>query len=798
MKTFINSVLSLVIVSTFLLVATEISSAQNQWELLGPIDFNGIQQLSDGKILVCTNSGSIYSSTNNGDSWSRRLINPQRGYFCMKFFDDMHGMLGAAGQPDLGYINITSDGGKTWIEKIAGSTYIKSLAFPSLDTAFVLADHACFRTIDRGKTWDSLRISTTVMFNKIIFTDARNGFLAGGSGIFYRTTNAGMSWEQVALPSSITYISSFDANAQGRVVVAVAPLIAMSTDNGSHWKVTDFTGRDTFTLPMQLVKIVGNDKIEAFQSGSFRLFSEDFGDTWQAFRLIPTDREINPVISLSASTLYKGIYIDKVGNGFVTGNWGTLYKVRNFGKNISGVVSEVQHHCGVGIGTFPFARGLPFLEVLQHNTNFIRGFVDAAFVMSFSSNGGSTWFTRNIPAYGFFASHFNSESNGTLFGNRITRTSDNGVNWDDGSPNLSFLPDGRYSTFTDFVTRPNGDIIFPTDSVIYQSSDGGLTFSVVAKYYKTIPRDTQRKILTSSISPVFYSSGTDTIILVATTSDSMFHYTTGFDFTRGYSVNIVGTTDGGKHWDKRFVIPDSLYLMGITFLDAKRGVALFHDTITLPNRYDQTTKIPNQSWQTTDGGSHWNKMEGITARIRFSDVKFNRSGTVGIILGSYGDIWVTLDSGKTWKPDPLVYFVDLLLASATTRKIVFADDTTAIIESDIGFWRKTFPTAKASVVNSGSVSNPYLYISAYPSPTNGKVIHCTVYGLYSVQAASVSFRMLDVLGREVMDITTTVRNNSNGAYSTFDIPTASLSAGVYYLILGTSNGGTTQSIVIVK
>ena len=783
-------------VFVLLVAVVGISSAQHQWELLGPIDFNAVQKLSDGKIITCTNTGSLYSSTNDGDSWSRNLINPKRSYFCMKFFDDSHGMIGAAGRPDLGYVEVSSDGGKTWTESIVGYTYIKALAYPSLDTAFVLGDHACFRTINRGKTWDSLPIPTNIYFRKIIFTDARNGFLACDSGRLYHTTSAGMTWEQVALPSSLIYeIGAIDANAQGRVVLGNGYQIAVSADNGKHWKLTDFTDIGTLRFPMKLLKILGNDTIIVFQTaGDFRLYSDNFGETWQPFAL-NTGEGSKATVSFNQAKYFTDVYVDKIGNGFAVGTFGTLYKIRNFGKNTAEVSSEVQHHCGVGIGTFPFIWGGVFLEAFQENSNIIRGFAAPwSAPMSLSTDGGTTWFSRLKLPYTFSALHFSSENNGALFGSRLTKTTNNGISWTE----IGLLPTGYYSEFTPFYVQPDGSIFFPMGGLIYHTSGDLSSFPIFSQYYETIPRDTLRKILQSRINSLPYISSTaDTMIIKVGTTDSMFHYTTGFDFTRGYSDNIVGTTDGGKHWDKRFVFPDSLYFIGVHFLDAQRGVALFHDTITI-DRFDQKTKIPNQSWQTTDGGSHWNKMEGITARIRFSEVKFNRNGSIGVILGTYGDMWVTIDSGKTWKQDSLVHFVDLLILNAQSHRIFFPDDTTVFITSDIGFWRKTFPTAKSSVVNSGSVSNPYLYISAYPSPTNGKVIHCTVYGLYSVQPASVSFTMLDVLGREVMDITTTVRNNSNGAFSTFDIPTASLSAGVYYLILGTSNGGTTQNIVIVK
>lgn len=767
----------------FFAIDVEFLRAQHQWELTGPISFNAVQKLSDGKIVICTDAGSLYSSTDEGNSWSHKLISPRRSFFCMSFFDNTHGMLGAAGQPDLGYINITSDGGKTWSEKIAGSTYIKSLAFPSLDTAYVCSDHACFRTIDRGKTWDSLPIPTNIFFNKILFTDSRNGFVAGENGILFRTTNGGTTWGKILLPSSITSsITAIDANSQGNVVFGTGGFqIGISNDNGVHWSVSDFSGADTLRFPMSLIKIIGNDTILAFENGSsYRLLSLDLGKSWHTFPLHKTE-ELNPVIYLSNATTFNDIYVDKIGDGFAIGTWGTIYKIRNFGKNTPGLFSEVQHHCGLGIGTFPYNKEATLLAPLPQNSNYIRALVGSLYgLISFSSDGGGTWFSRNKPLYGYLNLHSISENDIVLFGDRISRSNDNGVNWIDSA----FLPQSRY---IGAVEGNSGEIFFLTDSTIYKSSDNGLTISPYLKYFETIPRDTQRKILLSTIGLAYFFNK-DTTYIEVTTSDSMFHYTSGFGYTHGRSDNLVVTTDGGKHWTKRFVFPDTLSLNTITFIDPQIGIAVFKDT----------AKRFTVSWRTTDGGTHWNEISGINTSVVFQDVKFNHRGSLGIALGEFGDMWVTLDSGRTWKTDTLVYFVPLPLIDAKSRKIVFTDDTTAIIISGIGFWRKTFTVENSSVLASPITSNPYLYIHVYPSPSIGPTIHCTVYGLYSVPAEGISLKLYDLLGREVSDLRTNIHENNNGSYSSFDISTSALHPGVYYLVLNTGNGGVTRNIIIMK
>lgn len=134
-------------------------------------------------------------------------------------------------------------------------------------------------------------------------------------------------------------------------------------------------------------------------------------------------------------------------------------------------------------------------------------------------------------------------------------------------------------------------------------------------------------------------------------------------FACGSNKTIIGTTDGGKNWDKYYSSSDNSYLNGITFKDDEVWAVGQHGLVVSSNDY----------------GITWNEKTIIDGNW-LSDITFISNG-VGYIVGMYagGGIFTSLDQGETW--NILEYYPEL----ASIDKIKFSRD-------DLG-WALGYPYA---------------------------------------------------------------------------------------------------------
>ncbi|MEY3443329.1 MAG: hypothetical protein RLZZ519_1610, partial [Bacteroidota bacterium] len=84
---------------------------------------------------------------------------------------------------------------------------LRALYFVDERTGFVAGESGvCYKTTDRGFTWNSLAINGPVDVFAIDFITDQIGYLACGGGVILRTANGGQSWANDQLDSSSTLI----------------------------------------------------------------------------------------------------------------------------------------------------------------------------------------------------------------------------------------------------------------------------------------------------------------------------------------------------------------------------------------------------------------------------------------------------------------------------------------------------------------------------------------------------------------------------------------------------------------
>ena len=140
---------------------------------------------------------------------------------------------------------------------------------------------------------------------------------------------------------------------------------------------------------------------------------------------------------------------------------------------------------------------------------------------------------------------------------------------------------------------------------------------------------------------------------------------------RGY---IVISEDGGASW-RRAKAPAEPMLTSVDFLDARRGLAVGHDSVILLTR---------------DGGDTGTQQFSAPAEQRpLLDVLFAKPD-LAVAVGAYGAYYESSDEGKTWTARKVIAddkHLNSVVALGDGRMLIFGEAGTILSSSD---WGKTW------------------------------------------------------------------------------------------------------------
>jgi photosystem II stability/assembly factor-like uncharacterized protein len=133
------------------------------------------------------------------------------------------------------------DGGRSWAFSSRGilSTDVTDVDFGAPGTIWCLADYNLFRSADDGLTWhriqpdpDRSRLPVQVAVDPI---DRSNVFVLGSDGAFWRSGDAGATWEPGGNAGLKVYDLAVDPRTPSTLYASGAQGIAKSTDGGDTW-----------------------------------------------------------------------------------------------------------------------------------------------------------------------------------------------------------------------------------------------------------------------------------------------------------------------------------------------------------------------------------------------------------------------------------------------------------------------------------------------------------------------------------------------------------------------------------
>ena len=179
--------------------------------------------------------GGMYYSADGGTNWHYQLSGATADLQAVRFQDSVGYAVGLSGT-----IIRARDWGGAWTVQTSPLPTINfyDAAVLNTDTALIFGDKGyILRTTDKGNTWATTRVDTTMTIYAAYFTSKSTGTIAGSKGRIYHTTDCGTSWlvQPTSLSSSTTFTSASFASMDVGMITSYSGVLIKTTDGGTTW-----------------------------------------------------------------------------------------------------------------------------------------------------------------------------------------------------------------------------------------------------------------------------------------------------------------------------------------------------------------------------------------------------------------------------------------------------------------------------------------------------------------------------------------------------------------------------------
>ena len=288
-----------------------------------------------GEILVGTDIGWIYRSTDAGLSWTRRATRLQRYIWASCLASNSRNMLFAASSSDG--LFVTTNQGTSWnaAPTSVTGTNVTSLAVGASDQLYLgTTSNGLFVSSDDGASWRKLNtIFQTRPVNWIGLNSKGHIYVVAMPDLF-RSTNDGASWESKATTTSFRYITAA-IGANDEVYASFSDDMYYSSDGGNTWTRRN-TGLPTPTYVTAIAVADGGGAWLGTSSGGL-YYSSNQGGSWTSkpTRLRGPSNKIKNIlclpnnqmmINVDAATGYVGIFDEDFGI-FHSTNGGSSWRI---------------------------------------------------------------------------------------------------------------------------------------------------------------------------------------------------------------------------------------------------------------------------------------------------------------------------------------------------------------------------------------------------------------------------------------------------------------------------------------
>ncbi|HPN38608.1 MAG TPA: protein kinase [Melioribacteraceae bacterium] len=257
--------------------------------------------------IVGADSGLIFLSYNNGESWIPKNIDSSLNFFDGCILKDGTAFL-IGNKSEI----ISSN---NYFDSITRVTFSSDFSlfrvyFIDQNTGFVLGSKGTLMiTKDKGVSWQKINVPTQDILYDISFSDSINGTIVGWNGLILKTENGGYDWKKISSNTS-KYLRSIDYYEDYGIIAGGSGEVLKSVDGGSNWQVI----KSGIMGSISSIMYLDDKNIMAVGSKGSFIFSNNSGKN---FNVYSTKTYIN----------FTRVCKNKNGSVFVSGNNGTLLKL---------------------------------------------------------------------------------------------------------------------------------------------------------------------------------------------------------------------------------------------------------------------------------------------------------------------------------------------------------------------------------------------------------------------------------------------------------------------------------------
>jgi photosystem II stability/assembly factor-like uncharacterized protein len=455
-------------VSCFLIlvISGPIAWAQESWEPLNGPYLGRVFALcldGSGSIIAGTESGGLFSSSDNGDSWTYADLSLQ---IVRTLYRHSNGTIYAGLQNGL---MVSTDDGVNWEQSTLNSSHnVFGLTITSTGVIYAGGWQGLERSTDGGASFEIVELGAVGSQINELCLGSNDAIFAGlyNKGLI-RSVDNGQTWTQVD-PLFENKTVNCVIRRGGSMFAAVSYVnVFRSTDNGTSWTPgsTNFAGKG-------LEALYARDERELW-AGTDRgliLHSTDSAATWTTQFTVPDGWQVLSIVETPDGSILAGT------------DWGGIYKSTDDGAT--------WYESDQGLSNVIPNSPLAYAMDSQDNMYFVyRGRPTST-----STDGGDSW--RVIDAYNDATRLLVMGAGDILYAARrydgVWHTSDKGTSW---IPDTTGLPEFYPVSL---AVNPQGDIALGgEDGILYLREAGATTWE-----------DVSDPLISSSILCLYWENGT--------------------------------------------------------------------------------------------------------------------------------------------------------------------------------------------------------------------------------------------------------------------------------------------------
>ena len=703
------------------------SFAQSGWFWLNPLptgnDLNTVTFINSQKVITAGSNGTILESSisnNLGNNWIFRgsILSKDHSVKDVKFIDEQNGIItGTIEISNTGFILYTSNAGLTWVNTFNSSEKLFRLFVLDSTIVFAAGDENFLKSTNKGLGWTTIQLPTSMLVRGINFINSNIGYLVGykyiqapppiiyyTQSIFLKTTNGGSSWMIDSLGNGFQLSDIYFVNPNTGYILTNTNGLLKSTNAGINWLNLNLSG--SYLNSMYCIDV---NRIFLSSNTGKIIKTTNSGINWTYYNI--SNLPINDII------------VENSGTGYASGNKGNIFKTTNHGLNWMAITS----------GALPqFSSDIFYgIYFVDNSTGTVVG-SSANGCIYRTTDGGLSWVMQgDVNCFNGYKRDvfFTNALTGIIVGDGMQKTTNGGNNW----------------YYVDVVTPGLQKVLFINEQTGF--SLGG-------------PRILSTTNMGSNWSVKFQSWG-------------MFLHDIDFygnkAFAVGESTIVLSSSDQGESWNIKNTGLGGNYLLN--------AIQLLNDSTLIIS--EKNGKL----FKSTNSGNNW--------RIVFSDSTLTINNMcfgdalTGIVACNKGLILKTTNSGENWVKVQTNCLSNLLKCSKK------GDNNFAVA----GEYLTILSTSEPGIIGIHSINYnvPQIFTLSqnYPNPFNP----VTKIKFDVPKTSFTKIIIYDILGREVATLVN--EELKPGTYEA-DWNAAGFSSGVYFYKIIAGDYTETKKMVLMK